>query len=515
MSQEHNLVDIAVDQLDPNAYNPNRMTDEEFEELVAEVRRLGSLPKPILVRPASEGRYEISDGEHNWRAAQRVGLATVLCEIRQMDDFEARRQTFKRNQHGHHDMVLQARMFSDMKTAKNLSNRQLAQEMGISDGTVRNSLAYVEAAERRAAHTGKNSDGEIAKLPLSKVQSYLKMPTPIGDRWLDAGAHDALLQRPFTAEGPTLNMLLADVARAGLADLVEGIFLNFQGSLNRVIAYAGWLDEHFLIDGIEPYIRAAAELQLPVQVLDLLPCRYDGPRGEVILPLDVWRDLLRDCAERDVDRNDLLANVRAGVEVALHKAGVDLGEYLGPKVALVLQQLEQAPEFIRTATHLSVDEQFQLYQASADASPELVLQAKQETVELLRRRRSGDDLSPREAELADGRIEDVFQRCLQCLVQQQQASEEDEIFVGEDLAETAVWKLAEYGVLEGMVVDGRPALEVLVEQITQSRALLEFTASLLTRPTDIETATRRWLRAMEGGRTAAETEFVKDTEVSV
>ena len=37
--------------LRPNDYNPNVMTDDEFGELVAEVRHLGRLPKPVVARP--------------------------------------------------------------------------------------------------------------------------------------------------------------------------------------------------------------------------------------------------------------------------------------------------------------------------------------------------------------------------------------------------------------------------------------------------------------------------------
>src|SRR5690606_29130015 len=96
---------IAPAAIKPNDYNPNRMTDDEFAELVAEVRHLGRLPKPVVVRPNGDG-YVIVDGEHGWRAAQEVGLPEITCEVIEVDDFEAMRQTYKRNQHGQHNPVL-------------------------------------------------------------------------------------------------------------------------------------------------------------------------------------------------------------------------------------------------------------------------------------------------------------------------------------------------------------------------------------------------------------------------
>ena len=46
---------IATTALQPNDYNPNKMTDGEFTELVTEVRHLGRLPKPVVVRPNGKG----------------------------------------------------------------------------------------------------------------------------------------------------------------------------------------------------------------------------------------------------------------------------------------------------------------------------------------------------------------------------------------------------------------------------------------------------------------------------
>ena len=42
---------LPTEALQPNDYNPNRMTDERFAELVEEVRHLGRLPKPVVARP--------------------------------------------------------------------------------------------------------------------------------------------------------------------------------------------------------------------------------------------------------------------------------------------------------------------------------------------------------------------------------------------------------------------------------------------------------------------------------
>ena len=144
---------LPIDQLDPNPWNPNELTDEQRAELLAEVRRLGKVPKPVVARPNGE-RFEIVDGEHNWKAAKECGLTQVPCEVVELDDYTARLETFKRNQHGQHDRVHEGKMFRKMLKLRKISQRKLAAESGISEATLRrrNSLEYALAADLRNEH---------------------------------------------------------------------------------------------------------------------------------------------------------------------------------------------------------------------------------------------------------------------------------------------------------------------------------------------------------------------------
>ena len=116
------IIMLPIEKLRPNPFNPNEQTAEQFAENVAEVRRLGRIPKPIVVRPAEDG-FEIIDGEHAWRAAQDVGLAELACEVIEADDFELMRQCYKRNRGGTDDPVRLGQMFRRMQGERNLSIR--------------------------------------------------------------------------------------------------------------------------------------------------------------------------------------------------------------------------------------------------------------------------------------------------------------------------------------------------------------------------------------------------------
>src|SRR5215207_3238502 len=188
---------LRTEDLKPNDYNPNRMTEEEFAELVEEVRHLGRVPKPVVVRnryagDVSAGEYQIVDGEHGWRAAKEVGLEEITCEVIEADDFEAMRQTYKRNQHGTHDRAALGEMFGRMKEERGISNRELAKEINVSEGTIRNALIFAEAAELRKRYApdkgATKDDFYFSEMTTERARDYVKLPEGIRDKWLNAGA---------------------------------------------------------------------------------------------------------------------------------------------------------------------------------------------------------------------------------------------------------------------------------------------------------------------------------------
>jgi ParB/RepB/Spo0J family partition protein len=173
-------IELSTSCIKPNNYNPNMMTETEFNELINEMRRLKRIPKPIVVRKNDTG-FVIVDGEHSWRAAKEIGLEKVTCEIIVADDFESMHQTYKRNQHGTHNPVLLGKMFKRMKKERSLSNRALAKEMEVSEGTVRNALLYAEAAEVR-------NDYAFEKLSVKQLRYLNMLPEKVRDLWLNSGA---------------------------------------------------------------------------------------------------------------------------------------------------------------------------------------------------------------------------------------------------------------------------------------------------------------------------------------
>src|SRR5215471_11149980 len=78
-------LDVDIDLLRPNAFQPRTTMDEaRIEELAKSIRANGII-QPIVARRV-DGGYEIVAGERRWRASQRAGLLKVPVVVRDVPD---------------------------------------------------------------------------------------------------------------------------------------------------------------------------------------------------------------------------------------------------------------------------------------------------------------------------------------------------------------------------------------------------------------------------------------------
>lgn len=86
--------------LEGNPWNPNAMEIEKFQALVTSMREQGYVLQPILVRahPTLDGRYQIIDGEHRWKAAMENGFQEIpVVVIEETNERRAKLRTLAMN----------------------------------------------------------------------------------------------------------------------------------------------------------------------------------------------------------------------------------------------------------------------------------------------------------------------------------------------------------------------------------------------------------------------------------
>ncbi len=85
----NSTVTLGITEIEPNRDQPRKLFDEKaLEELSKSIKQNGII-QPLLVRPMSDGSYQLVAGERRWRAARMAGLHEVPVTIREMTDEEA------------------------------------------------------------------------------------------------------------------------------------------------------------------------------------------------------------------------------------------------------------------------------------------------------------------------------------------------------------------------------------------------------------------------------------------
>lgn len=80
------VVDIPLDELHPFRNHPFKVRDDaDMEKTVESIQEFGVL-QPAIVRPDSDGGYEILSGHRRHHACQIAGIETLPCIVRDLDD---------------------------------------------------------------------------------------------------------------------------------------------------------------------------------------------------------------------------------------------------------------------------------------------------------------------------------------------------------------------------------------------------------------------------------------------
>jgi ParB family transcriptional regulator, chromosome partitioning protein len=169
MSQSRSVVEVPLEEIEPNVLQPREHMDETaLEELTSSIETHGVL-QPIMVRQTAAG-YQIVAGERRWRAAQRAGLRTIPCLIQDADDLMSLEIALIENlQRDDLDALEAARGYRMLISDYGLTQEDVAQKVGKSRSAVANTLRILDLPSAVQDHMreGRISEGHgRALLPL-------------------------------------------------------------------------------------------------------------------------------------------------------------------------------------------------------------------------------------------------------------------------------------------------------------------------------------------------------------
>jgi ParB family chromosome partitioning protein len=141
---EANL-DISVDSIDANPFQPRTTFDEQsLEELASSIKKLG-IVQPLTVRETGNDRYQLIAGERRLRAARLAGLTHVPAYVRTADDQAMLELALVENiQREDLDAVEVAISFQRLIEECRLTQEQLSERVGKQRSTVANYLRLLK-----------------------------------------------------------------------------------------------------------------------------------------------------------------------------------------------------------------------------------------------------------------------------------------------------------------------------------------------------------------------------------
>lgn len=140
-----NVVNIPIDEITPNLYQPRKEFDDKaLNELAESIRTYGVL-QPIVVRRGVKTGYEIIAGERRWRACQRAGLETIPAIIKDMGDSDTAVIALVENlQRENLNFIEEARGYQQLIEEYGFTQEGLAKKLGKSQSTVANKLRILK-----------------------------------------------------------------------------------------------------------------------------------------------------------------------------------------------------------------------------------------------------------------------------------------------------------------------------------------------------------------------------------
>ncbi len=158
---------LPINDIEPNRDQPRKTFDEEaLGELAKSIADHGVI-QPLLVRPMTDGSYQLIAGERRWRASRMAGLTEVPVVIREMSDSEAMELALVENlQREDLNPIEEARGFQLLMETYALTQEQAASRVGKSRPAVANAMRLLLLPDDvlRMVETGTLSAGHARAL---------------------------------------------------------------------------------------------------------------------------------------------------------------------------------------------------------------------------------------------------------------------------------------------------------------------------------------------------------------
>ena len=192
-------VTLRLTEIEPNREQPRKTFDQKaLDELAESIKKNGVL-QPLLVRPLSDGSYQLVAGERRWRASRIAGLTEVPVIIKEMTDEQAMEIALIENlQREDLNPIEEAEGLQLLISRYNLTQDEAAARVGRSRPAVANSLRLLKLPDEilEMTKTGDISAGHArALLGFSSKEEMMQTAKEIKDKDLSVREIEKRIQK--------------------------------------------------------------------------------------------------------------------------------------------------------------------------------------------------------------------------------------------------------------------------------------------------------------------------------
>lgn len=166
------VVMIEVNKIFPNRFQPRKTFDgKALEELANSIKTSGVI-QPMVLRPQTDGRYEIVTGERRWRACSLLGLGKVPAILQDIDDRQMLEWALVENiQRQDLNPIERARAYKDLISGFGLTQEEIAKRVGLERSTVANFIRLLELPGQVQDEIARGGLSPTHALPLLSLDS--------------------------------------------------------------------------------------------------------------------------------------------------------------------------------------------------------------------------------------------------------------------------------------------------------------------------------------------------------
>lgn len=179
---------VNINDIEPKRDQPRKFFDDEALKELADSIALHGVIQPLLVRPLSDGGYQLIAGERRWRASRMAGLTQVPVVIREMTDMEAMELALIENlQREDLNPIEEAEGYKLLMDTYSLTQEQAAEKVGKSRPAVANAMRLLVLPQSvlDMVKQGIISSGHARTLiPLSDDNLIIKLAEEISQKEL-------------------------------------------------------------------------------------------------------------------------------------------------------------------------------------------------------------------------------------------------------------------------------------------------------------------------------------------